>query len=197
MSLTPNTQQSAKQSFAGKKCLWLFWHTALLLFLSTVAARAGEVLSEAEVKAGFLYNFTKFVEWPKQAFSSTNAPIQFAVFGDEEFAAKLKTIFGDNKAHGRSFEVKAISTPQEAKNFHIVFVASPESRRAAQVLEATKKAPVLTIGESDQFLEAGGMINLFFDDAQLAFEVSPEAAQKVGLEISSKLLRLAKKRRPK
>jgi len=197
MSLTRNTQHSAKESFAGRKRFWLLCHTALLLLLSTVAARAGEALSEAEVKAAFLYNFTKFVEWPKQTFSSTNAPIQFAVFGDEEFSAKLKTLLGDKKAHGRSFEVKSIFTPQEAKNFHIVFVAGPESRRAAQVLEATKKAPVLTIGESDQFLDAGGMINLFFEDAQLAFEVSPESAQKAGLEISSKLLRLAKKRRAK
>jgi len=195
MSLTRNTQHSAKESFAGGKNFWFWCHAALLLFVSTVTTRAE--LSEAEVKAGFLYNFTKFVEWPKQAFSSTNAPIQFAVLGDEEFSAKLKTLLGDNKAHGRTFEVKAISTAQEAKNFHIVFIASPESRRTAQVLEATKKAPVLTIGESDQFLDAGGMINLFFEDTQLAFEVSPESAQKAGLEISSKLLRLAKKRRAK
>jgi len=61
----------------------------------------------------------------------------------------------------------------------------------------TRKSPVLTIGESEQFLDAGGMISFVFEDAQLRFEVNPESAQKARLEISSKLLRLAKKRSPK
>jgi hypothetical protein len=165
-----------------------------LVLLFGVGTGRGATASESEVKAAFLYNFTKFVEWPGEAFSSTNAPIRLAVLGDDEFGNQLRTLLSDKKAHGRSLEVRTISNPQEARNFQIVFVANAENRRVPQVLENTRKAPVLTVGESDQFIELGGMINLFFEEAQLAFEVNPEPAQKVKLEISSKLLRLAKKR---
>ena len=119
------------------------------------------------------------------------------MFGDEDFGNKLRVLMTGQKAHGRSVDVKNISSPQDAKNFHIVFVAGAENRRTAQILEATKKAPVLTVGEGESFLDAGGIITLVLEDAQLRFEVNTDAAQKVKLEISSKLLRLAKKRSPK
>lgn len=196
MSLTRTTHWSGENRHAPGVCA-RYCCALLLLLLGVLPVKAEEAPSEHEVKAAFLYNFTKFVEWPAQAFESTNAPIRFAVFGDEAFAGKLRSLLSDKKAHGRSFEVKSIATPMDAKGFHIAFVASAESRRAAQLIEATKKSPVLTVGESDQFLDAGGMINLFFEDTQLAFEVNPESARKANLEISSKLLRLAKKRRQK
>ena len=63
----------------------------------------------------------------------------------------------------------------------------------AQILDATRKSPVLTIGESEQFLDAGGMINILFEDTQLRFEVNPDAAERAKLVISSKFLRLAKR----
>jgi hypothetical protein len=196
MILAQRTERTARKVSFQKKCFRFLGVAALFLFLGRAIGH-GATASETEVKAAFLYNFAKFVEWPAEAFSSETAPIQVAVFGDEEFSAKLRSLLNDKKAHGRSFEVKTITNPQEAKNFQIVFVASAESRRAPLVLEATKKSPVLTIGESEQFLDSGGMINFVFEDAQLRFEVNPEAAQKAKLEISSKLLRLAKKRIPK
>jgi hypothetical protein len=172
------------------------WLAALHLLFGTFTGQSATV-SETEVKAAFLYNFAKFVEWPAEAFASETAPIQLGVFGDEEFSTKLKSLMSDKKAHGRSFEVKRILNPQEAKSCQIVFVTSSESRRALQVLEAARKLPILTIGESDQFIPLGGMINFVFEDTQLRFEINPEPAEKVKLQISSKLLRLAIKRSPK
>jgi len=196
MSLVRKTQRTAKGFFPGKGALRLLSVLAMLLVLGTPMGR-GAPVSETEVKAAFLFNFAKFVTWPTQAFSSETAPIQLAVFGDEEITSTLKSLLSDKKAHGRSFEVKRISTPQEAKNFQIVYITSTESRRTIQVLEATRKLPVLTVGESDQFLDLGGMINFLFEESQLRFEINPEPAEKVKLEISSKLLRLGKKRSPK
>jgi hypothetical protein len=196
MSLMRGTRQIV-EALCDLQHRWQrFAVAALLLFLGTTTGRS-PTASETEVKAAYLYNFAKFVEWPAEAFSSESAPIQLAVFGDEEFGNKLKSLLVEKKAHGRSFEVKTISTAQEAKNFHMVFVAGPENRRTAQILEATRKSPVLTVGEGEPFLDAGGMISLVLEDAQVKFEVNPEAAQKVKLEISSKALRLAKKRSPK
>ena len=189
MSPVPKTQRLKQRSFICLLC-----HAALLLTLATARTQGAATASEAEVKAAFLYNFAKFVEWPADAFPSETTPLRFAVFGDEEFAIKLTTLLSDKKAHGRSFEVKRITNPQEAKNSHMVFVTSAESKRALLVLDATKKSPVLTIGESDEFLDYGGMIMFYFEDAQLRFDINPEPAEKVKLVISSKLLRLGKKK---
>jgi uncharacterized protein DUF4154 len=197
MSPALTTQRTPRRSF-----LLFLWRGALLLMMLGALgiarpAYGAASVSESELKAAFLYNFAKFVTWPTSAFPSETAPIQVAVFGDEEFSIKLKELLNDKKAHGRSFEVKRILSPFEAKNFQMVFVTSAENRRAPMLLEVTKKLPVLTIGESDQFLEWGGMINFVFEEAQLRFEINTEPAEKVKLEISSKLLRLAKKRSPK
>src|SRR4051794_13846049 len=140
--------------------LWLVragLFSLVFLFLSTLAR--GAAVSEAELKAAYLFNFAKFVEWPVDAFESETAPIQIAIFGDEDFATRLRALLSDKKAHGRSFEVKRISSAQEAKTFQIAFISSSETKRAPQILDATRKSPVLTIGESEQFLELGGMIN--------------------------------------
>ena len=196
MSLLRKPQPSAKAVFARKGVFRLLYAITVALVLSVVIGRSAPV-SETEVKAAFLFNFAKFVTWPTQAFSSETAPIQLAVFGDEEVTSTLKSLLSDKKAHGRSFEVKRILSPQEAKNFQIVYITSTENRRASQILEVTRKLPVLTVGEWDQFLDLGGMINFLFEDSQLRFEINPEPAEKVKLEISSKLLRLGKKRSPK
>jgi hypothetical protein len=190
------TQQIAKAfHLCGRRVHWLAMAASLLLLGTSTGL--SPTASETEVKAAVIYNFAKFVEWPAEAFSSDTAPIQLAVFGDEDFGNKLRVLMTGQKAHGRSVDVKNISSPQDAKNFHMVFVAGAENRRTAQILEATKKSPVLTVGEAEPFLDAGGMITLVLEDAQLKFEVNPEAAQKVKLEISSRLLRLARKRSPK
>jgi hypothetical protein len=196
MSLMHKTQRTTKGFFPFGRALRFLCQVALLILFGGVTAR-GAAVSETELKAAFVYNFAKFVTWPADAFPSTNAPIQLGVFGDEEVSSTLRSLLSDKKAHGRSFEVKRISNPQDAKNFQIVFVTGAEIRRAPQVLEATKKLPVLTVGETEPFLDLGGMISFVFEDAQLRFEINPEPAEKVKLEISSKLLRLAKKRSPK
>jgi hypothetical protein len=195
MSLV-RTKRTTKEIGWRKAWPALAFIVAFVLLLGTHRAQAATA-SESEVKAAVLYNFTKFVEWPAEAFASTNSPIRLAIFGDDDFATQLRSLLSDKKAHGRSFEVRTITTPQEARSCQVVFVAGSENRRVPQVLEATRKAPVLTVGESDQFIELGGMINLFFEESQPGFDVNPEPAEKVKLQISSKLLRLAKKRSPK
>ena len=167
--------------------------TTVALMLLCGWARVQAAVSESDVKAAFLFNSAKFVDWPATAFASDTAPIQIAVFGDDEFSAKLRSMLTEKRAHGRSFEVKRISTPQEAKNFQMVFIPGAENKRMQPVLDAVRNLPVLTLGESDQFVEAGGIINILFEDTQLRFEVNSDAADKAKLVISSKFLRLAKR----
>jgi hypothetical protein len=170
------------------------WLMLLMVLGSLIAPGtfgADEVASEAEVKGAFIYNCIKFTEWPQTAFPNDNAPIRIAIVGDDEFTETIKTMLKDKKAHGRSFEVKKIVTPADAKGVHVLFCPNSETKKFGPYYDIVKKTPVLTIGESGQFLDAGGIINIIIED-QLRFEIHPEAAESANLVISSRLMRLAK-----
>ena len=152
-----------------------------------------EALPEANVKAAFLYNFTKFVEWPTEAFPKEDAPLIVGVFADEEFAATLRKLLEDKKAHGHSFAVRRLTQNADAKTCQILFFRETETKRLGTIHDSIKRLPILTVGESDDFLDLGGMINLAFEDRKLRFDINPEPAENARLIVSSKLLRLAKK----
>jgi hypothetical protein len=170
------------------------WLMLLLLLSAFLPPRiyGAEEATEQDVKAAFVFNAVKFTEWPQNAFSSETAPIRIAVIGEEDFAAKLSALLKDKKAHGRSFEVKKINTPADAKGVHVLYCPNAETKRFGQFYDFIKKTPALTIGESGQFLDAGGIINLLIEDDQLRFEIHPEAAEAGNLVISSRVMRLAK-----
>jgi hypothetical protein len=168
----------------------------LLLWLALLGAFATPAqdtqLTEADLKAAFLYNFAKFIDWPKDAFLNEESPIVVGIFGDEDFAATLRTLLQNKKAHGRAFVVRRVVNSQEAKNCQFLFFREAENRRLPQVLDTIRRLPILTVGESADFLDNGGMLNLFFEDKQLRFEVNPGPAETAKLNISSQLMRLAK-----
>jgi hypothetical protein len=166
----------------------------LLLFTSASAAlvSAQSPLPEADVKAAFLYNFTKFIEWPADAFAKEDSPFVVGVFGDDEFTATLAKLLDGKKAHGHSFIVRRLTQNGEAKGCQLLFFRAQEGRRLGAIYETIKQSPILIVGESDGLLDAGGMINLLFEDKQLRFEVNPAPAENARLTVSSKLLRLAK-----
>src|SRR4051812_32182144 len=100
MSLARIKQPTGPGIVPRRRSACVLWGAILVLLFGTLISRAA--MSETEVKAAFLYNFAKFVEWPAEAFSSETAPIQLAVLGDEDVTAKLKMLLSDKKAHGRS-----------------------------------------------------------------------------------------------
>lgn len=172
---------------------------ALMLALFWAPSLCAQEAPVESLKAAFLYRFAQFVEWPTNAFAADTTPLTLGVLGDDDFASKLGSLLKDKKAHNRSFVVKRIAEPADAAACHIVFVAAREGRRAAQVVEATRKKPVLLVGESDEFLDAGGMINIVKEEKQqlLRFDINPLAAEQANLTVSSHLLRLARKKTSK
>lgn len=175
----------------------------LLLILSLLiapAARSQEAVPVEQVKAAFLYNFVRFVEWPTNAFTNESMPITIGIITGEKdkFATDLATLLKDKKAHNRALIVKRLTTPADAASCQVVFVGDGESRRAAQIAEATHKKPILLVGEADDFLDNGGMINIVQDERQkrLLFDINPQNAEQSSLTISSHLLRLARKTTP-
>jgi hypothetical protein len=177
----------------------------LLLVLSLFiapAARGQEAVSAEQLKAAFLYNFVRFVEWPTNALGSDSTPLTIGVIGGgnngEKFATELASLLKEKKAHNHSLLVKKLNVAADAASCQVVFVADGEARRAAQVVEATRKKPILLVGEADDFLDNGGMINIVRDERQkrLLFDINPQAAEQANLTISSHLLRLARPAAP-
>jgi hypothetical protein len=170
----------------------------MLVFLS-VLSRPGlgqEALPEADLKAAVLYNFTKYVEWPAEAFGSADAPLVVGVYGDESFTKTLRTLLADKTAHKRPFTVRRLTSNTDAKSCHILFFQANESRRlGGQLYDTIKRSPILTVGESEEFMEQGGMVHLYTEDKQMRFEVHPPTAENAKLTVSSRLLRLAKIRK--
>lgn len=166
---------------------------APLVSAALLAAPPGlqaQAAGEYELKAAFLYNFTKFVEWPPAAFS--DGSFRVCVLGDDPFGKSLKDLTGQEAA-GRRLQVlafqDAIARPEDC---HILFVSRSERGRLPAILSEVRKSPVLTVADTDGFLSDGGIINFLLEGTKIRFEINQEAADRAGIKISSKLLRLAK-----
>jgi YfiR/HmsC-like len=151
----------------------------------------GEPAPEYAVKAAFLYNIAKFVEWPADAFAGPASPIVFFVFGEDPFGDALKSLKGKT-ANGRPIVVRYAANLGELERCHLLFVSASEKSRLPKILQATKDWNVLTVGDVDGFARDGGTINLVNEEQRIGIEVNMEAAQRTRLQISSKLLGLAK-----
>ena len=146
---------------------------------------------EKAIKAAFLYNFTKFVEWPQTAFSDASAPFRVCVFVDAGFRRDVEEMLKGETIAGRTLRVV---TPEanEIKGCHLAYFGSGDADRSAQVLSAMRGVPVLTVGEGSRFLQQGGVISFVLEDNRVRFDVNKQAVDRAGLTVSSKLLRVAR-----
>ena len=162
-----------------------------LALLVLAPARAQVAASEYEVKAAFLYNFTKFVEWPESAFRDEIDPFWICVVGDDPFGKSLRAVVEGQEVEGRQIKLRPMNDLQDPTGCHLLFLGRTERQRTADVLAAAREGNVLTVGEAEGFLEQGGVIQFTLDNGKVRFDINPGAAERVGLKISSKLLRLA------
>jgi hypothetical protein len=165
---------------------------ALLLAVSGVHAQEVQP-SEYQLKAAFLFNFAKFVEWPEEAFSEPKAPIIIGVLGENPFGEQLEQTVRGKTINGRPFTVKELRSLPEARNCHILFISTSEKARLPAIFDSLRGASVLTVGEAENFTEAGGMINFVLEGGKIRFQVNDAAAKSAQLKISSKLLSLAQR----
>jgi YfiR/HmsC-like len=163
---------------------------AVVLLAAPGTARAQAAAPEYDVKAAFLYNFTKFVEWPADAFHDDRSSLRLCVLGEDPFGGSLREIAKEEVA-GRRLSVWRASLMSDPTGCQILFVSQSESKRLPQILAAVRGAPVLTVGDTEGFLEKGGIINFVLQGSKVRFEINQDVAEQSGLKISSKLLRLA------
>lgn len=164
-----------------------------LLFLSgrTLCAAVPEISKEYQVKAAFLYNFTKFIEWPASRFPTDTSPFVIAVLGRNPFGEELTAIVRDRKVHGRGYVVKIIDSLDEAASAHLLFVGAGEEELLADKLASLQKAGVLTVGESPRFIAVGGIVNFTLETDKVRFQINQQAGEQAGLKMSAQLLKLA------
>ena len=164
--------------------------TAILLASAPAAAQRPDT-SETAVKAAFLYNFTKFVEWPDAAFAQPSTPFVVCAFADEAFRKELNGILANEQVRDRPITIAPASL-EDPRGCHLAYFANAEVERQVKMLEAVKRSPVLTVGEGRRFLEHGGLIAFMVENDRVRFAISRRAAVAAGLNISSKLLRVAR-----
>jgi hypothetical protein len=179
---------------SGKR---IIWGALGVLALLCGPIRAETPPSEYEVKAAFLFNFARFVEWPPAAFAAANSPIVLGLYGEDPFGEDLTRIIAGKTANGRPFVIRRCERPADLKSCHMAFISSSEKRNLPQAMDALKGLPVLTVGETDRFAESGGIINFVIDKNRVHFEINVDAADRAGLRMSSKLLSLARIKRDK
>jgi YfiR/HmsC-like len=168
-----------------------------LNWTSTADAQAGDAADSSEylIKAGFIYNFAKFVEWPAAAFSQADSPIVIGVLGTDPFGNILDRIVEDKKVGARGFVVKRFKWGKDLrdlKDCKILFVSTSEKAHIDEIVQSVKGLPILTVGETPGFAERGGVIRFTLEDNRVRFEVNVDAAHQADLNISSRLLTLAK-----
>jgi hypothetical protein len=148
-------------------------------------------VDQYRVKAAFLCNFARYVEWPEQRFKNHADPFAICVFGESPFGGELEQATKGQVVDGRAITVLEIREPKEAFACHILFVVSSERKSFRSLAAMLSGAGVLTVGESRGFTDDGGVINLKLQDGRIHLEVNIEAATQQHLRISSKLLNLA------
>jgi hypothetical protein len=147
-------------------------------------------MDEYRVKAAFLYNFAKFVEWPPETFQSPTDPLVICTLGYDPYRRALEETVRDKTIQGRTFSVRQVSDVEQANTCQIFFVSAAESKRAAAMLPRLKTTGVLTVGEAEGFAASGGVINFKTENGRVRFEINVTAAERAKLRISSKLLSL-------
>jgi len=163
----------------------------LLAALTPARAAAQASAPKEQVKAAFLFDFTKFVDWPASAFAGARSPFVMAVLGDATLAALLERVVAGETAKGRPIAVERIARPQDLPPCQLLYVSDAQRRRLKEALARVRGEPVLTVAEMPGFNRAGGIINFEVRGGKLGFAINKAAADEAGLKISSQLLGLA------
>jgi hypothetical protein len=152
--------------------------------------RAEATLPEYQVKALFLLNFTKYVDWPTNAFAASNTPVTIGIYGESKLGEALKRVVAGRSIGGRSIVIRQIENTEDASQCQILFISNAASR-ARGILDKASALPVLTVGEDAAFAQNGGIIDFVLKEGNVRLEIDLAAARKAGLTISSRLLAVA------
>lgn len=166
---------------------------AVLLFLAMATQSPGiQSITEDQIKADYLFNFAKFIEWPADAFPAPEAPLDFCTLGHSPVVDDIDTSVRGKSIGDHTIVVKHLHAVEEMKDCQLVFLAAGANKQEQKLIQSAKGAPLLLVSEIPGFSHAGGTIELIMEDGKLLFEVNLKAAESAHLKISSKLLTMAR-----
>ena len=160
----------------------------LLLMLGAVRSFAQTPSRADQVKAVFLFNFTRFVDWPPADLGATGEPFIIGVLGPNPFGAYLQAVVSGESVGSHPILIKEFSTVASVSNCHILFV---NTTAVAPVVRSLRNRSILTVGNQENFASAGGMVRFFLQNNKIRLQINLKAARQAHLAISSKLLRIA------
>lgn len=164
----------------------------VFLLLASAAAAQDKTPTEHEVKAAFLYNFAVNVEWPAKAFENDKSPIRIAILGRDPFNGGLDSTLRNKTAQSRPLEIVRVDSVADLKPCTILFLPHASRDEFAKVQEALKGTNTLLVSESDGLAGKGSPLNFYMDANRVRFEANIAAAERAGLKIGAKLLRIAR-----
>lgn len=180
MFVTGQRRSASLDVIVGLLCLWPIMLPA-------------QKTSDTRVEAAYIYNFAKFVEWPLYKFPTSASALRFCVLNDFAFQSELSHVTNGKTISGRPLEVLQVRDASQALQCHVLFINASQERQMEHVLKPLREASVLTVGETNGFLDNGGMINFLLQGDQVRFQINHKATQEAKLYLSSRLLSLAKR----
>jgi hypothetical protein len=170
----------------------------LFLLLSGLRAGTGEShaqdfpTAEYEIKAAFIFNIAKFVEWPAAALKPDETTFTIGILGKDPFGDVLDATLGGKTLKGRAIAIKRFQQLSEVGGCQILFISESEKKRMNDILARLDGESVLTVSDQADFARNGGMFELYLENNRVKFAVHTEAAERANLKVSAKLLNLAK-----
>ena len=169
----------------------------LMLFLMLASAGRSfggdpQTLSEYQIKAGFFFNFTRFVVWPESAFVTATSPILACVAGETPLTDLVTDVAVGKVVNGRAVSIKRVKVSDDLRRCNLLFISAAEQRRTAEILASLNKANTLTVGETAGFAQAGGMINFSIQENKVKLELNLDATTRAGLKVNSKLIAVSR-----
>jgi len=163
------------------------WRRLVLVIAMATTARAAT--TESEIKAVFIFHFTQFVEWPQAAFSRPDAPFVIGILGPDPVGPALASVVRGESVGLHPVIVRQLGAEDDGAGCQILYI----SAKAAATFDPRRlqNAPILTVGESDDFFRSGGVIQLFVDRRHVRLKVNLPEARLHSLVVSAKLLRVA------
>jgi len=162
----------------------------LLVFFAPSTLRAQP--REYQIKAAFVYNFAQFVLWPETAFTNATQPFQIGILGENPFGKALEETVKGEAIKGHPITVVESSHIEKLSGCQIIFVSKSAAAHPDDIFQKRDSRPVLTVSQDPDFIQHGGIINLYRDGAKIHFEINPDAAEKSGLKLGSELLSVGK-----
>jgi hypothetical protein len=187
----PVRRPARRRPAAGRRVL-----IGVLLSIAPLADAAGQPRqppTEQEVKAVFLFHFTRFVTWPPNVLADRERPFAICIFGDDPFAETLEAVVAGERVEGKPIRIVRSVSASQAPSCQLLYVTESREGPVRSLLDRLAAAPVLTVGESEQFLDHGGMVRFVTRRNRVQLEIDPDTTARAGLKVSSRLLSLARR----